>query len=168
MTLLSLHPAFQTLVALDTENGQASVLAGLGQAEEDCPQHALGCSTDGQQHLGKGQDIKRYTAQQDYDSRSVRQRLQPHSDIVKDVIEGILGCFELYIRSHSAIRPQQSCQFVKAVDEIVCPSLFKFRSCPVPIRHAARPCSFRASNVSLTLGNVWGIIVCRFSWKILL
>lgn len=80
-----LHPVFQSLVALYSEDGQASILARFGHSEEYRPQHALGCSTDGQQHLCKGQDIERNAAQQHNDSRAKRQRLQPLAHFADDV-----------------------------------------------------------------------------------
>ena len=43
----------QSLVAFDTQDGEATVLAGLCHAEEDGPKDALRCCTDGQKHLGK-------------------------------------------------------------------------------------------------------------------
>ena len=43
----------EAFVALDAQDGQAPVLTGLGQAEEDSPQYALCCDADGQEHLGK-------------------------------------------------------------------------------------------------------------------
>ena len=58
-----------------------SILAGLGQSEEHSPKHALGCCTDGQQHLGKGQDIEGYAAHQDNDTSPERKGLQPLFDL---------------------------------------------------------------------------------------
>lgn len=67
---LPFKPTLQPLVALDTEDGQTSILTSLCHAEEDSPQHPFGSSTDRQQHLSKRQDIKRYAAQQDDDPRT--------------------------------------------------------------------------------------------------
>ena len=72
----------QSLVTLHAENGQTAILARFGQAEEHRPQHALCGRADGQQHLCKRQDIKRYATQQDDDARAKRESLQPTLDVV--------------------------------------------------------------------------------------
>lgn len=68
LRLLALEFVFETFIALDTEDGQPSALAGLCQPEEDGPQYALCRNADGQQHLGKGQDVEGYAAHQHDDT----------------------------------------------------------------------------------------------------
>ncbi len=68
LRLLALEFVFEAFIALDTQDGQAAVLAGLCQPEEDGPQYALCRNADGQQHLGKGQDVERDAAQQHDDT----------------------------------------------------------------------------------------------------
>ena len=52
-SLLPSEHVLQSPVAFDTQDGEATVLAGLCHAEEDGPKDALRCCTDGQKHLGK-------------------------------------------------------------------------------------------------------------------
>ena len=52
-------PGLETFPALHAQDGEATVLERLGQAEEDDPEHTLGTGADGQGHLGKREDITR-------------------------------------------------------------------------------------------------------------
>ena len=70
---LPLEFAFQPFETLNAQDGQASILAGLSQSEEDSPQDAFCGNANGQQHLGKGQDIEGDAAQKDDHARSERQ-----------------------------------------------------------------------------------------------
>ncbi len=70
---LSFEFVFEAFVAFDADDCQASVLAGLCQAEEDGPQYALCRCVDGQQHLGKGQYIGRYATHQHDDTGPERE-----------------------------------------------------------------------------------------------
>jgi len=83
LNVLSPYPVLYPLITLNAEDGQPTVLAGLGQTEEDGPEYAFGSSADGQQHLGERQYIKGDAAQQDDDSRAERKSLQPLLDFVK-------------------------------------------------------------------------------------
>ena len=65
--------ALQPFVALNAQDGEASVLKGLRQSEEHRPEDALGGGTDGEEHLGKGQYIERYAARQHDDACPERQ-----------------------------------------------------------------------------------------------
>ena len=80
LILVSLELALQAFVALYAKDGQAAILACLGESEEYGPENTLHGGTDGQQHLGKGQDVEGYTTQQDDSSRSEREGLQPCLD----------------------------------------------------------------------------------------
>lgn len=53
IALLPSEHVLQSLVAFDTQDGEATVLAGLCHTEEDGPKDALRCCADGQKHLGK-------------------------------------------------------------------------------------------------------------------
>ena len=64
---------FEAFVALDAQDGQTSVLAGLCQTEEDGPQYALCRNADRQQHLGKGQYVERNATQQHDDTGPERE-----------------------------------------------------------------------------------------------
>ena len=77
----------QSPVAFDTQDGEATVLAGLSHAEEDGPKDALRCCADGQTHLGKGENIAGNAAEQDDNSCAERQRLQPRLDAATDAQE---------------------------------------------------------------------------------
>ena len=50
--------ALEAFVAFYSEDGETSVLAGLGHAEEDGPEDALDRDADGEEHLGKGEDVE--------------------------------------------------------------------------------------------------------------
>jgi len=50
--------ALETFVAFYSEDGETSVLAGLGHTEEDGPENALGRDADGEEHLGKREDVE--------------------------------------------------------------------------------------------------------------
>ncbi len=71
------HPALQPIKAFYSKNSQTSVLTRLGQSEQDRPKYTFSSSTYWQQHLSKREYIKRYAAQQDYDTSPERQRLKP-------------------------------------------------------------------------------------------
>ena len=53
IALLPSEHILQSLVAFDSQDGEATILAGLCHAEENGPKDALRCCTDGQKHLGK-------------------------------------------------------------------------------------------------------------------
>ena len=62
--------ALETFVTFYTEDGETSVLAGLGHAEEDGPEDALGRDADGEEHLGKGEDVEGNATGKDDDARA--------------------------------------------------------------------------------------------------
>ena len=86
--MISLEFTFQPFVALNSQNRQTSILAGFCQSKKNGPQDSLCRDADWQKHLGKGQDIAWYAAQQDDDARPERQRLQPRLYLQ----EGGFGC----------------------------------------------------------------------------
>lgn len=82
--LLAFQKSLETLVALDAQNRNASVLKGFGQAEEDRPQHSLRFDAQRQQHLCKTDDVARNAAEQNDDPCAVGQRLQPGLDSTEE------------------------------------------------------------------------------------
>ena len=87
-----LESSLQTIVAFYAQDGESTILAGLRQPEKDGPEYALGCGADGQQHLGEGQYIKRYAAQQYDDASPEREGLEPSFAFLPDVDD---GCFHI-------------------------------------------------------------------------
>ena len=94
--MISLESTFQTFVTLNSQNRQSSILARLRQSKKNGPQDSLGRDADGQKHLGKGQDIEWYAAQQDNDARPERQRLQPSLHLLEAGFGGILERVECH------------------------------------------------------------------------
>ena len=71
---------FEPFIPFDTQNCQTAILTGFGQPEKDGPENAFRRRTDGQQHLGEGQDVEGNATQQDDDTRPERKGLQPLFD----------------------------------------------------------------------------------------
>ncbi len=65
---MSLKHILESLITFYAQDGQASILAGLGHSEKHRPQDTLCCHADGEHHLSERQYIKWYTTQQHDDS----------------------------------------------------------------------------------------------------
>ena len=87
-----LEARLQAVVAFYAQDGESSILTGLCQPEKDGPEYALDCGADGKQHLGEGQYIKRYAAQQHDGASPEREGLEPSLAFLPDVDD---GCFHI-------------------------------------------------------------------------
>ena len=84
---LQFFPHLQSLDSLDTNNGKASILKKLCEAEKPEPKGAFQRRADRQKHLREGQYIEKGTDAEYYQPRAERETGQPVSGLTEKYSE---------------------------------------------------------------------------------